>query len=243
LMANLFTAVPRRVNQRILKGKLRHLKKYKGKLLVDGETGKDIMEHTTQFGSFEELKEACLECTSCSLRTGAKQVVFGQGNPQADIMFVGEAPGKQEDEMGQPFVGAAGILLNKIFAAAGLNREDVYITNVAKCRPPSNRFPQANEVAICRGYLDEQIRFIDPLIIVCLGALATKTLINPEAKITRIRGQWFEKNGRRILPTFHPAALLRDPSKKRPVWEDFQELMRVYKELTTKQLTMDWSKG
>ncbi len=198
------------------------------------------MEETKQFGTFEQLREACLQCSHCSLRTGAKQVVFGQGNPHADILFVGEAPGKQEDEMGQPFVGTAGILLDKIFQAAELKREEVFITNVAKCRPPANRFPKADEVAVCRRYLDEQIRFIDPGIIVCLGALATKTLINPEAKITRIRGQWFEKNGRRILPTFHPAALLRDPSKKRPVWEDFQELMRVYRDLTTTQLTIDW---
>lgn len=198
------------------------------------------MEETTQFGSFEQLREACLQCSQCSLRTGAKQVVFGQGNPHADILFVGEAPGKQEDEMGQPFVGSAGTLLDKIFEAAGLKREEVFITNVAKCRPPSNRFPKADEVAACRLYLDEQIRLIEPEIIVCLGALATKTLINPEAKITRIRGQWFEKNGLRILPTFHPAALLRDSSKKRPVWEDFKELMRVYKDITTTQLTIDW---
>jgi DNA polymerase len=198
------------------------------------------MEQTSEFNSFDQLKEACLNCSRCALRAGAKQVVFGRGNSSADIMFVGEAPGKQEDELGQPFVGAAGSLLDKIFAAAGINREDVFVTNVAKCRPPANRFPQAEEVASCRPYLEAQIKLINPLIVVCLGALATKTLINPEAKITRIRGQWFEKNGLRILPTYHPAALLRDPAKKRPVWEDFQELMRVYKDMTTKQITIDW---
>lgn len=198
------------------------------------------MEHISQFSSMEELREACLKCSRCPLRAGAKQVVFGRGNPSAEIMFVGEAPGKQEDEIGQPFVGAAGDLLDRIFSAAGINREEVFVTNVAKCRPPANRFPRPDEVAACRPYLEAQIKLVDPLIIVCLGALATKTLINPEAKITRIRGQWFEKHGRRILPTFHPAALLRDPAKKRPVWEDFQELMRVYRELTTKQITLDW---
>jgi len=198
------------------------------------------MEQLTQFTSMEELKEVCLQCNRCALRGGAKQVVFGRGNPNAEIMFVGEAPGKQEDEMGQPFVGAAGNLLDKIFVAAGIDREEVFVTNVAKCRPPGNRFPQADEVAACRPYLEAQIRLVNPLIIVCLGALATKTLINPQARITRIRGQWFEKNGRKILPTYHPAALLRDPAKKRPVWEDFQELMRVYRDMTTKQLTLDW---
>lgn len=198
------------------------------------------MEQISQFSSMEELKESCLKCSRCPLRAGAKQVVFGGGNPSAEIMFVGEAPGKQEDETGQPFVGAAGELLDKIFTAAGIEREGVFVTNVAKCRPPANRFPRADEIAACKHYLEAQIKLVDPLIIVCLGALATKTLINPEAKITRIRGQWFEKNGIKIIPTFHPAALLRDPSKKRPVWEDFQELMRVYKEMTTTQVTIDW---
>ncbi|HHX94925.1 MAG TPA: uracil-DNA glycosylase [Clostridia bacterium] len=195
---------------------------------------------TIEFKSFEQLRDTCLKCSGCGLRAGAKQVVFGKGNPCADIMFVGEAPGKQEDEQGEPFVGAAGNLLDKIFAAAGINRDDVFITNVAKCRPPGNRFPRPDEVETCRWYLNAQIKFIDPLIIVCLGALATKTLINPQARITRIRGQWFEKNGIKILPTYHPAALLRDPGKKRPVWEDFQELMRVYKEMITRQMTIDW---
>lgn len=198
------------------------------------------MEQISEFNTFEELREACLNCGRCKLRAGASQVVFGRGNPEAEILFVGEAPGKQEDEMGQPFVGAAGKLLDKIFTAAGINSQDVYITNVAKCRPPANRFPQPEEIEACRPYLEAQIKYINPLIIVCLGALATKTLINPAARITRIRGQWFEKNGVKILPTFHPAALLRDPSKKRPVWEDFQELMRVYREMTSRQLTLDW---
>ncbi len=193
-----------------------------------------------EYDSFDQLKEACLKCSRCALRAGATQVVFGRGNPKADIMFVGEAPGKQEDEIGQPFVGAAGNLLDKIFAAAGIHRDEVFVTNVAKCRPPGNRFPLPEEVGTCRVFLDAQIRMVEPLIIVCLGALAAKTLINPQAKITRIRGQWFERDGIRIMPTFHPAALLRDPGKKRPVWEDFQELMRVYQEMITRQLTIDW---
>lgn len=194
----------------------------------------------SDYDSFDALKEACLNCRRCGLRDGATQVVFGRGNPKADLMFVGEAPGKQEDEVGEPFVGAAGNLLDKIFVAAGIKRDEVFVTNVAKCRPPANRFPLPEEVGLCKVFLEAQIKLVDPLIIVCLGALATQTLINPQAKITRIRGQWFERNGVKIIPTFHPAALLRDPAKKRPVWEDFQELMRVYQEMITRQMTIDW---
>jgi len=193
-----------------------------------------------EYESLEQLKEVCLKCSRCGLRAGAKQVVFGEGNPSAKLMFVGEGPGKQEDEMGRPFVGAAGQLLDRILEAAGLRRENVYIGNVVKCRPPNNRMPTADEVAACRGYLEAQIAIIKPSIIVCLGALATKTLINPQAKITRVRGKWFERNGIKLMPTFHPAALLRDPGKKRLVWEDFKDLMKVYREINTEQLTLNW---
>jgi len=193
-----------------------------------------------EYENFEQLKEACLKCSKCRLRAGAKNVVFGEGNPAAKLMFVGEGPGKQEDEMGRPFVGAAGQLLDKIFAAAGINRQDVYIGNVVKCRPPNNRLPRPDEVEACRGYLEAQIKFIKPAIIVCLGALAAQTLINPQARITSIRGKWFERNGIKILPTFHPAALLRDPAKKRLVWEDFKSLMKVYREVNIEQLTLGW---
>jgi len=193
-----------------------------------------------EYESLEQLKEVCLKCNKCGLRAQAKQVVFGEGNPSAKLMFVGEGPGKQEDEMGRPFVGAAGQLLDRILEAAGLRRENVYIGNVVKCRPPNNRMPTADEVAACRGYLEAQIAIIKPSIIVCLGALATKTLINSQAKITRVRGKWFERNGIKIIPTFHPAALLRDPGKKRLVWEDFKSLMKVYREVNTEQLTLNW---
>ena len=195
---------------------------------------------TVGYSSMEHLKETCLGCNKCGLRSGARQVVFGEGNLSAELMFVGEGPGKQEDEQGQPFVGAAGTLLDKIFEAAGIERKEVFIGNVVKCRPPNNRFPTAEEVSACKGYLEAQIGFIMPSIIVCLGALATKTLINPEARITRIRGQWFEINGIKIMPTYHPAALLRDPSKKRPVWEDFKRLAVEYSNYSNKQLTLDF---
>ncbi|NLK00863.1 MAG: uracil-DNA glycosylase [Clostridia bacterium] len=187
-----------------------------------------------------QLEAECLDCNKCALRAGAKQVIFGEGSPDARLMFVGEGPGRHEDDLGKPFVGAAGVLLDKIFKASGLKREEVYITNVVKCRPPGNRMPTAKEIRACGDYLKGQIQLVKPSIIVCLGALATKTLINPQARITRIRGEWFERNGIKILPTFHPAALLRDPGKKRPVWEDFKELVRVYRDISVEQMDLKW---
>ncbi|MGE5560503.1 MAG: uracil-DNA glycosylase [Chloroflexota bacterium] len=173
-------------------------------------------------GRLAELAERARQCDRCRLRSGCRGVVFGEGDPAARLMFVGEGPGRSEDEQGRPFVGAAGQLLDRIIAAIDLRREQVYIGNIVKCRPPDNRLPQPDEAQACRPWLDEQIAIIDPLIIVCLGALATQTLIAPEARITRWRGQWYERDGRLLMPTFHPAALLRDPAKKRPVWEDMK---------------------
>lgn len=155
-------------------------------------------------------------------------------------MLVGEAPGAREDELGRPFVGAAGELLNRILQAAGFKREEIYITNVVKCRPPGNRLPTPDEVQACRPYLENQIKLVNPKIIVCLGALATQALIAPGARITRLRGQWIQKDGIYYLPTFHPAALLRDESKKRPVWEDFKRIRALYRELSTVQLSWNF---
>ncbi|NLJ34252.1 MAG: uracil-DNA glycosylase [Firmicutes bacterium] len=177
------------------------------------------------------LKEACLRCQACGLRRGAKQVVFGAGSPQAAIMLVGEGPGRQEDELGEPFVGAAGQLLDKVFAALKFRREELYITNIVKCRPPGNRLPTPREVRACRPYLQGQIRLIKPRIIVCLGALAGQNLIGPQLRITRHRGRWVQRGEIMLLPTFHPAALLRDPGRKRPFWEDFKAVARAYEEL------------
>ncbi|MGI9953488.1 uracil-DNA glycosylase [Moorellaceae bacterium AZ2] len=192
--------------------------------------------------NWEALRHRVQVCQACGLRRTAKNIVLGEGNLQADLMLVGEGPGAREDQLGRPFVGAAGELLNRILRAAGFRREDVYITNVVKCRPPGNRLPTQAEVDACRGYLEEQIRLIRPKIIVCLGALATQTLIAPGAGITRLRGQWIEKDGIRYMPTFHPAALLRDEKKKRPVWEDFKKVRDLYRELRTEQLSLeaDW---
>lgn len=176
----------------------------------------------------EALKEECLACRRCALREGCQQVVFGGGNLEARLVLVGEGPGAEEDQKGVPFVGRAGQLLEKILTAAKIRREDVFITNVVKCRPPRNRMPAPNEVDACLPFLKQQLDLIDPEIVVCLGALATKTLIDKKAAITRTRGIWHTIEGRQVMATFHPAALLRDPSRKKAVWEDFQKIMEVY---------------
>jgi len=182
--------------------------------------------------SLEEWREACLKCRRCSLCQGARGVVFGEGNPRAQIMFVGEGPGAEEDRLGRPFVGAAGQLLDRIIAAAGWQREEVYIANVVKCRPPGNRQPLKDEIDSCLPLLEKQVQLINPRIIVCLGAIAAKALIRPSFSITRERGCWHQQGSRMIMPTFHPAALLRDPAKKRPVWEDIKQVMAMQRKLS-----------
>lgn len=195
-------------------------------LIKDNEAALPQKEDSAQL--LEQLRESCLACRRCELRSGCKQVVFGDGNPRSRLMLVGEGPGADEDRIGIPFVGRAGQLLDRILAAAEIERSDIYIANVVKCRPPSNRLPFQDEVDACLPHLKEQIRLINPEIIVCLGALATKTLIDKSASITRCRGQWHELEGRRYLATFHPAALLRDPGKKKEVWEDFKQVLKYY---------------
>ena len=174
------------------------------------------------------LEREVIKCARCGLRAGCKGVVFGEGNPRALLLLVGEGPGAVEDEVGRPFVGPAGQLLDRILAAAGFRREEVYIANVVKCRPPGNRLPTPQEAEECWPHLKAQIRIINPRIIVCLGALATQMLVDRNARITRSRGIWVERDGRLIMPTFHPAALLRDETKKKPVWEDFKKVREAY---------------
>lgn len=168
-------------------------------------------------------------CTRCGLGEGRNSIVFGDGNPQAELMLIGEGPGKDEDEQGLPFVGKAGQLLDRILGAINLTRQDAYIANVVKCRPPGNRVPTRVEVAACLPYLYRQIELVQPKIIVLLGSTALQNLIGSEARITKMRGQWLDtKSGIKIMPTFHPAAVLRDPGKRRPVWEDFQQVQEEY---------------
>lgn len=184
-----------------------------------------------QYKDIEALTAANLQCYSCGLRSGCRQVVVSRGKPSSRVMLVGEGPGAYEDEQGTPFVGPAGQLLDKILAAAELPPEDVYITNVVKCRPPGNRLPKADETKNCLPWLERQIELISPELLVCLGALAGQTLIDPNLRITRDRGNWHKYNGIDIVATFHPAALLRDPSLKRPVWEDFKVIRDYYLKL------------
>jgi DNA polymerase len=170
------------------------------------------------------LREEIGDCTRCVLHTlGRRQVVFGTGNPDADLMFVGEAPGADEDVKGEPFVGRAGQLLTKIIEAIELKREDVYIANVIKCRPPGNRNPEPVEVATCSPFLLRQIQTVKPRVIVALGTFAAHTLLATDAPISRLRGRVHEyRDGIKLVPTFHPAYLLRSPDKKREVWEDMK---------------------
>ncbi|MCC7007451.1 MAG: uracil-DNA glycosylase [Acidobacteria bacterium] len=166
------------------------------------------------------------DCTRCVLhRLGRRQVVFGTGNPGARLMFVGEAPGADEDIQGEPFVGRAGQLLTKIIEAIGLSRGDVYIANVIKCRPPGNRNPEPVEVATCQPFLFRQIDIVQPKVIVALGTFAAHTLLQTDAPISRLRGRMYDyRGGSKLIPTFHPAFLLRSPDRKRDVWEDMKQV-------------------
>jgi DNA polymerase len=169
------------------------------------------------------IREDIGDCTRCKLHTlGRRQIVFGVGNPQADLMFVGEAPGADEDIQGEPFVGRAGQLLTKIIEAIGLSRGDVYIANVIKCRPPQNRNPEQDEVDTCEPFLFRQIDVIQPKVIVALGTFAARALLRTLDPISRLRGRVFEYRGAKLIPTFHPAYLLRNPASKREVWEDMK---------------------
>ncbi len=175
------------------------------------------------------------DCTRCKLHTlGRQQIVFGVGNPDADLMFVGEAPGADEDIQGIPFVGRAGQLLTKIIEAIDLKRDDVYIANVIKCRPPGNRNPELDEIAQCEPFLFRQVDSIKPKVIVTLGKFAAQTLLRTEDPISRIRGRIFDYRGAKLVPTFHPAYLLRNPSSKRDVWEDMKLVRNLLKAESTK---------
>ncbi len=181
--------------------------------------------------SWDSLHEDIEACEKCELCRHIHHKVPGQGNGNADLMFIGEGPGAEEDMQGLAFVGAAGQLLTKMIAAMGLTREQVYICNVVKCRPPQNRVPAPEEAAACLPYLRAQVALVRPKVIVLLGATAARTLIREDFRITREHGVWVEKKGVWFMPTYHPAALLRDESKKREAWHDLQLVMGKMKEL------------
>ena len=180
--------------------------------------------------NLEKLKEQVLQCNRCKLCTTRTNPAFGEGNLHATVMFVGEGPGHDEDLQGRPFVGKAGQLLDRMLKAIGLEREDVYIANVVKCRPPNNRNPEPDEAEACLPYLRMQFAAIRPKIIVCLGAVSARYLISDEIRITRDRGKWIQKGSTWFLLTYHPAALLRDESKKREAWLDMQALSEKIKQ-------------
>jgi len=173
------------------------------------------------------IREDLGDCTRCLLhKQGRKQIVFGVGNPEADLMFIGEAPGADEDEQGEPFVGRAGQLLNNMIKAMGLRREDVYIANIIKCRPPGNRTPERDECETCSPFLLRQIAVIKPKVIVALGAVAAKTLLAINAPMAELRGRWYDFRGTKLAVTYHPAFLLRDPRQKKEAWKDLQRVMK-----------------
>ncbi|MGH9740737.1 MAG: uracil-DNA glycosylase [Candidatus Acidiferrum sp.] len=187
------------------------------------------------FEAVEKIKDDTLlkiradlgECTRCKLHKTRNNIVFGDGNPNAKLVFVGEGPGHDEDIQGLPFVGRAGKLLTQMIEAMGLQRKDVYICNVVKCRPPENRLPEKDEITTCSPFLLRQLDAIAPKVIVCLGACATQTLLETNRGISQFRGQWLEFRGRKLMATYHPAYLLRNPSAKSEVWKDLQKVMAV----------------
>jgi len=177
--------------------------------------------------SLEKIRADLGDCTRCRLHKGRTRLVFGVGNPKARLVFVGEGPGHDEDVQGEPFVGRAGKLLTQMIEAMGLRRESVYICNVVKCRPPDNRLPETDEIATCSPFLMRQLDAISPKVICCLGACAAQTLLETSQGITRFRGQWFDYRGAKLIATYHPAYLLRNPSAKSEVWKDLQKVMAV----------------
>ena len=196
-----------------------------GESRESGASGASVKSNAQSPESLSAIREdigECVRCKLCSL--GRKQIVFGVGNPQADLMFVGEAPGRDEDIQGIPFVGRAGQKLTQIIEAIGLTRDDVYIANVIKCRPPENRNPEPDEVEKCEPFLFRQIDTIKPKVIVALGTFAAKSLLKSTDSISRLRGRVYDYRGAKLVPTFHPAFLLRNPSCRREVWEDMKKV-------------------
>lgn len=202
--------------------------------LLGGTEGDLFSDHAAayQAKSLHELRAAIGDCRRCKLWSGRTHIVFGVGSPKAALMFVGEGPGRDEDLQGEPFVGRAGQLLTDIITKGmGLKREDVYIANVIKCRPPENRNPEPDEVESCEPFLKKQVDLVRPKVIVALGKFAVQTLLRSKVPITRLRGVWHDYHGIKLMPTFHPAYLLRNPGDKKLVWEDIKKVLKELKDL------------
>ena len=183
------------------------------------------------YDNWEELEQSIVNCNKCKLSTNRTNIVFGVGNKEADIMIIGEGPGADEDKQGEPFVGKAGQLMNKALTGLGIKREELYIANIVKCRPPSNRVPEQDEAEACLNYLRNQVILVKPKIIVLLGSTALKNILGKEYSITAMRGKWIEQKGIYYMPTWHPAALLRDENKKIEFWNDLKEVRKKEEEL------------
>ncbi|MBN2706174.1 MAG: uracil-DNA glycosylase [Deltaproteobacteria bacterium] len=223
-------------NQGILKGEKTTLAQVRGTEKPEvNDPGKDAIEKQTRLdgkaispSTLEEIQRELVDCRRCRLCETRNHLVFGAGNPRAELMFIGEAPGAEEDLQGEPFVGRAGQLLSKIIAAIGKTREEVYIANIIKCRPPGNRNPEADEIAICSPFLDRQIEAIRPRVICALGKFSAQTMLASSESISRLRGRVYNyKNLCQLVPTFHPAYLLRSPERKKETWEDMQLIMKL----------------
>ena len=184
------------------------------------------------FKTWEELEESIIDCRKCKLCKTRQNIVFGTGNKHAKLMFIGEGPGADEDRLGEPFVGRAGKLMNLAFETLGIDRKEVYIANVVKCRPPGNRNPEEDEATACLNYLRNQVILVQPEIIVLLGSVALKNILGKEYGITTSRGKWVEKKGIKYMPTWHPAALLRDETKKIDFIKDLQKVVEEMKQQT-----------
>ena len=190
--------------------------------------GPSLFEEKIENDSLERIRDDIgPNCTRCKLHKARTNIVFGVGNPKAQLVFVGEGPGRDEDAQGEPFVGRAGKLLTQMIEAMGLRRQDVYICNVVKCRPPENRLPEKDEIATCSPYLIRQLGVIQPKVICCLGSCSAQTMLQTTEGISRFRGQWFDFRGSKLIATYHPAYLLRNPAAKGEVWKDLQKVMAV----------------
>jgi uracil-DNA glycosylase family 4 len=191
-------------------------------------TGPSLFEERIENDTLDRIRaDIGPNCTRCKLHKARTNIVFGVGDPKAELVFVGEGPGRDEDEQGEPFVGRAGKLLTQMIEAMGLRRQDVYICNVVKCRPPENRLPEKDEIATCSPFLYRQLGVIGPKVICCLGACSAQTLLNTNQGISRYRGEWFDYRGSKLIATYHPAYLLRNPNAKGEVWKDLQKVMAV----------------
>jgi len=194
--------------------------------VASGQTSAGALALVDPAGRLRLIRDDIGECTRCKLHSGRTNIVFGVGDPEARLMFVGEGPGADEDEQGEPFVGRAGQLLTQIIIAMGLTRAQVYIANVVKCRPPGNRNPEPDEIEQCGRFLQAQIDAIKPVVLVALGKFAAQTLLRTETPISRLRGRFHTIDGIDVMPTFHPSYLLRNPAAKREVWEDMKMVMK-----------------